>query len=130
MADNLSIQLIGLDTLVTAMDRYGLKAPVALKQVLTEEANLIFRKSQLRAPFRFGILRASGRVSSDTTSITISYGGAASAYAYIMERGIMNGRPINYRTPGTGKNYLAGPVAEAIDGMQARLLARLEVVLL
>jgi hypothetical protein len=126
---DLSIELIGLDTLTSALARWGVQAPAAMKQVMNEEANIIFRKSQIRAPFRFGVLRGSGRVESGITSIEISYGGAARAYAYIMHEGIINGRPIHYRTPGTGKHYLAIPVAEAMVDMPARLTSRLEMIL-
>jgi hypothetical protein len=100
---------------------------------LSAEAQIIFRMSQIQVPFRKGILKGSGNVSlptpdGDGISVDISYGGAAKAYAYIMHRGTMNGRPINYRNGKKGQ-YLKDPVDAAIPGMDERLAIRIREIL-
>jgi hypothetical protein len=128
------ITIVGNDTLIKAMALAGAKAPALLTAALVEEANLAFRRSQAMVPFRFGILKGSGRVAPpitilDETFVEISYGGAASAYAYIMHKGIMNDKPITYHTPGTHDHYLSDAVEETIPGMEGRIMARIEGML-
>lgn len=128
------IQLVGDEAMIKALTLAGAQAPVVMTAALVEEANLAFRRSQAMVPFRFGILKTSGRVSQpvtvfNETFVDISYGGAASAYAYIMHKGIMNGKPINYHTAGTHEHYLSDAVEEIIPGLEGRLLARIEGML-
>lgn len=134
MSSEVYVHLIGVDAFIKAMALAGAKIPAALTASQVEEANLAFRRSQAMVPFRFGILKASGRVHPPkmvmgTSIVDISYGGAASAYAYIMHRGIMNGKPINYRTPGTRDHYLSIAVEETKLGMEGRLIGRIEGIL-
>lgn len=60
----------------------------AAGRALYAGANRIFRQSQSEVPVQYGILRGSGRVTMEgETSVSISYGGAASDYAiYVHER--------------------------------------------
>lgn len=115
------------------------KARVATPQVaalaLKEEADLIFRITQVQVPVRFGILKGSGGVSQPSIAgtkiqVTISYGGAASAYAYVMERGYnftRSGRRVELHYNGGKKaHYLEDPVAAAIPFMARRLAMRMQ----
>jgi hypothetical protein len=125
-----TIELVGLDDLIRILAKAGAYAVPLLTYALTEEAHNGFRLSQVEVPFRFGILKGSGRVNGPRMEggnivVDISYGGAAGAYAYIMHRGTMHGRAINYRN-GKKANYLSDPVRAMVPGMSNRLAAKVE----
>lgn len=127
------IELVGIDTLIRTLAVGKSNTVLALTQALQEEANLAFRMSQLEVPYRYGILKGSGRVSTPKVSggqvvVDISYGGAARAYAYIMHRGIMHGKPINYRG-GKKSHYLSDPVQRAAAGSSDRIEKRIARIL-
>lgn len=127
------IELVGIDTLIRTLAVGKANTALALLTALQEEANLAFRQSQREVPYRYGILKGSGRVSSPAMSggrvvVEISYGGAARAYAYIMHRGILHGKPINYRG-GKKAQYLSDPVNRAAAGSAARIEKRIARIL-
>lgn len=94
---------------------------------------IIMTESKRRCPVAKdgGVLRASGRVSEPVRgrgrfiSVTLSYGGAADAYAIAVHEHLSdysppswiiaeeNGHPVQWTTPGTGPKFLEGPINEA-----------------
>lgn len=99
-------------------------------QAVFEEGNRIMNESKRMVPLEDGPLRASGTVeppviSGTHFSVTLGYGGAASAYALIQHENM------SFRHPGRdskrggqtgrGAKYLEIPVQQAAPGIEARL---------
>jgi hypothetical protein len=125
--------MVSLDRLVRILAVAGARATPALGAALLEETHLAFRKSQVEAPFRFGILKGSGRVKGPVfmatkVKVEISYGGAASAYAYILHKGVIDGKTINFKN-GKKAQYLYDPVKAQVAGMDDRIANRIEAIL-
>lgn len=96
-----------------------------LGRALYEEQQLLFRKSQKQVPFRFGVLKGSGRimepaVRGTNVDVESGYGGAASKYAEIVH----NSDRMSFRN-GKKAHYLSDPLEEAKVGMEGRLLKRI-----
>lgn len=128
MATVSSIELIGSDKLIDLLIRVGAQGTPALARGIYEEGQLAFRTSQKRVPYRFGILKGSGRlfepvVQGDQVDVTLGYGGAARKYA-----GPVHEIAKNYRNGKTHK-YLSSAVEERQPQMDARLAARIERII-
>lgn len=95
--------------------RVGKEMADAVAEALTGQMQLAFRDSQRRVPVKTGVLRASGRLTplvrtGDHMEISITYGGAASAYAKI----IHDDRSLAHPNGGTA-GYAVDPVRERSD---------------
>ena len=82
----ITIELVGAEDLAKILALAGAKAVPALKQALTEEAQIVFRDSQRLVPVDTGTLRRSGiiipvRERGSLIEVAMGYGGAASSYA-------------------------------------------------
>ena len=129
------VQMVGISMLsgwIKATPALGVRA---LGSALTEEGHLILRTSQAIVPVRKGILKGSGGVQGPmmmggtVMEGVVGYGGAASAYAWIIHQGISRyGTPFRYRN-GKQAFYLKKPFDEALAGMPVRVAARVEEVL-
>lgn len=103
-------------------------------EILLAEAATILRISQSIVPFRKGILKGSGGIAGpfmtpEGMEVQVGYGGAASAYAYIIHTGISRyGTPFSFRN-GKQAFYLKKPFDEVIATMPARVAAHVEEVL-
>jgi hypothetical protein len=134
------MELLGLPQMVGLIARQGAGVAPTFGAAILEEAHIAFRESQVLVPVRTGAktpggtLKTSGRVDGPMVMgteivVDISYGGAASAYAYIMHRGTMHGRPINYTKPGAMDHYLSRPVEALLPGMDNRLALRIQAMI-
>ena len=98
--------------------------PQQIGRALYAEANQIMTRSKADfVPVDTGTLRASGHVDQPKTepgriTVTLGYGGAASAYALVQHE-----RLDYHHTVGQAK-YLAQPVNEAAAGFGQRIAAR------
>lgn len=103
-------------------------APSLLASALFIEAETIMTRSKELVPVDTGTLRASGQVqppeiSSGKVSVTMGYGGAASAYALVQHE-----RTDYHHEVGQAK-YLEQPVNEAEAGLSRRLGQRVRKLL-
>jgi hypothetical protein len=85
---NVSVELKGMDKLISALQREKKLAPILEKAVYTE-ANTVLNESKKIVPVDTGNLRASGKVenpktTSGNTLVEVTYGGAAAPYALIV----------------------------------------------
>lgn len=137
----------GVSEMKAAVQAIAKKFPDRVAAALYTEAQIVMTESKRRCPVAKdgGVLRASGMVATPVRSaargisVTLSYGGAASAYAIAVHEHIsehdppswqtMNeeGRMIQWTTPGTGDHFLSGPINEAVPEMGKRLAARLDL---
>ena len=130
----MDVNIVGLNMLVGYITGAPALGHRAMTLALTEEGHLILRASQAIVPFRKGILKGSGGVETmpmgtGVTEVVIGYGGAASAYAWIIHTGISRyGTPFNFRN-GKQAFYLKKPFDEALAGMPMRVAARVEEVM-
>lgn len=110
------------------------------------EAQIVMTESKRRTPVASdgGTLRASGRVHEpvrrgNKISVTMSYGGAASAYAIAVHetpsehdppswRAMYDqGGSIDWTSEGTGPKFLEGPINEAMPEMAMRIGERIKL---
>lgn len=122
------VTLVGADALIGLLITAGAEAAPALARGVYEEGQLAFRTSQKRVPYRWGILKGSGRlfepvVQGGGVEVTLGYGGAARKYAAAVHE--INK---NYKNGKTYK-YLSSAVEERIPGMEDRLAARISNIL-
>lgn len=120
----MSVQWIGMEKAVRELRK--LKAtPNKLGGALYREAEHIMTRSKAEfVPVDTGVLRASGHVEQPQqtpggVSVTLGYGGAASAYALVQHE-----RMDYQHTVGQAK-YLSTPVLQAAAGLGQRIAARL-----
>lgn len=101
----------------------------AMPQVLSEEAQIIFRNSQRLVPVKTGVLRASGQIipprkKGDKWEVVIGYGGAASSYALEQHENL------RYRhKEGKSAKYLEIPVQERASNMEDKIARRLKRII-
>lgn len=101
----------------------------ALEKALYVEGETVMTRSKQIVPVDLGVLRASGHVKRPVTkgtrvTVTLGYGGAASAYALAQHE------RTDYRHAGQGQaHYLSDPVAAAEHGFTDRLLRRVRSTL-
>lgn len=123
-------QIIDKDGLVDAFTRAGGQEGVkALKQGLHEEAQIIMRNSQRIVPVDSGTLRRSGQVNEpieegSRISVTLGYGGAASAYALIQHENLFYGHK-----EGQQAKYLETPFFQQRPKLEANLANRIRRIL-
>lgn len=102
----------------------------ALPRALTEEVQIAFRISQQDVPVRTGVLKNSGaanearEIGKDRFAASITYGGAASAYAARQN----NDRSLNH--PRGGKaGFATDPILLRLSEIQAGILRRVKKAL-
>lgn len=118
--------LIGVNHLREVLGRLGEEADEELGKELYDEALEAFAESQRQVPRDTGVLANSGQVGEPEhhgheTTVDISYGGAASAYALIVHENLDANHP-----HGGKAKYLEDPVNDRVDGMAERIATRLE----
>lgn len=95
------------------------------EMALTEEAQVIFARSQRLVPVRHGILKASGMVSRAKSEgsdmhVDITYGGPAATYAMWVHE-------LNHRHEApTQRKYLQRPVEERTPNIPRNMAKRIE----
>lgn len=112
----------------------------AKKQALKVEAELIMTRSKKEfVPVDLGTLRASGMVGNpvevgDNLTVTLSYGGAAAAYATAIHEHPSSatppsweGKELTFTKPNTGHKYLERPLNEAQNGLLERIAKRIDL---
>lgn len=107
----MNIRFDGVAEAIRNLEGVRQVTPQELAAALYVEGELIMTESkQSRVPVDTGTLRASGRVqqpkiSGENVTVTLGYGGAASAYALIQHEATW------FNHPGQGRaKYLEGPV--------------------
>lgn len=118
-------------------------APHAAGAALYQEAEQIMGESKERyVPVDDAVLKGSGfvelpAVTATGASVTMGYGGAASAYALAIHEHLSKhsppswvaaeaaGRPVQFHPPDHGPKYLERPLLAALRGMAERLAARI-----
>ena len=139
-------KLHGASDMIAKIKQFAAKFPDRVAAAVYQEAQIVMTESKRRCPVASdgGTLRASGRVALPVRegrriSVTLSYGGAADAYAIAVHEHLSehsppswikaeeNGHPVQWTTPGTGPKFLEGPIDEALPEMNGRLAARLQL---
>lgn len=125
----ITIELVGAEDLAKILALAGAKAVPALKQALTEEAQIVFRDSQRLVPVDTGTLRRSGQIlpaveKGTSVEITMGYGGAASSYA------LRQHENLQYRhKKGQQAKYLEQPVRQRQNKLLQNIKKRMERIL-
>jgi hypothetical protein len=97
----------------------------AAKAALYQEGEAIMTESKRQCPVDLGNLRATGHVSQPEMqqghiTVTLAYGGPSATYAIVQHE------RLDFRhTVGKAK-YLEDPMLAAVNGMEARLRARIK----
>lgn len=99
-----------------------------METALSEEANVIFARSQFLVPVRTGVLRGSGHVSpmqrfGAMSYLEISYGGPAASYAMWVHESFSK------HTEPTQRKYLEKPVNERAPYLQRNVAMRMNDML-
>jgi len=120
---------MGADELMQALAQAGARAVPAIKQAVTEEAQIVFRNSQRIVPVDTGTLRRSGQITpakeiNSGVEITLGYGGAASAYALKQHEDLS----LNHKE-GQAAKYLEAPLMERKEKFRQNVLKRMERIL-
>lgn len=94
----------------------------------------MLRESQRRVPLLTGVLRSSAKLTparvignTRVQAAKITYGGAASAYAWYQHR--EHEPPFRYSKAGTGPGYLSNPMQERMSILQASVAGRISALL-
>ena len=130
MAQLFEVKFTGIAEAETLYARAGAQAGPVLGRTLRELGEGMMRVSQVQVPFRFGPLKASGRVTGPTVKgndiqVELSYGNTAVAYALYQHEGQRadgTHKIRNYHY-GKKKHYLSDPVNAGV-GLLGPLLAR------
>ena len=134
----------GAPEMIAKLKEVQARFPDRVAAALYQEAQLILTEAKRRTPVAKdgGTLRASGQVhppvrSDGNISVTISFGGAADAYAIAVHETISEHDPpswtimyergglISWTSQGTGSHFLSSVIDERMPEMNARLAARL-----
>lgn len=120
--------LVNEEALIRMLISVGAKAAPALARGLYEEGQLAFRVSQQRVPYRWGILKGSGRLAEPemngtSVEVKLSYGGSAEKYAMAVHE-----ISKNYRG-GKQSKYLLSAVEDRVPGFDARLAHRIQRII-
>lgn len=121
----IKVSLLGKRELQARMKMAIANAPNLVGQAMREEGETIMTRSKRDfVPVDLGTLRASGfvdgpEISGNTATVTLGYGGAASAYALIQHE-----RMDYHHDVGQAK-YLEQPVNEAVVGFSQRVAKRI-----
>lgn len=130
----------GADDMIRTLKNFAAKFPDKVGAALYKEGQAIMTESKRRCPVAAdgGTLRASGQVakpvrSGNGISVTLSYGGAADAYAIAVHETPSehdppswqamydDGGSIQWTSAGTGPKFLENPINEALSGIGERL---------
>ncbi len=132
----LTMKLGGFNELEAALKKSKLKAPFAIAGPLRLEAEEIMTKAKRNTPVDLGTLRSSGHVrkpvfKGKTVSVTLGFGGAASAYALAVHEHPSRYSPPTWRggvsfTSG-GPHFLSRPMKEARKGLGRRLARNMKL---
>lgn len=129
MADAWGAEVLGQDALIRVLTGAAAGAPEVLGQALYEEGQMAFKQSQKEVPVRKGYLKNSGRLSqpmstgAGAVSVEITYGSSAADYAapvHDLNKNYRNGRKWH---------YVADPVKARIEGLEGRLIKRIDRIL-
>lgn len=134
---NIKINMMGADAMLRLLTRTPVAAIPYVSTALNEEAQMIMAESQAYlVPVDNGDLARSAailppEVDNANISITMGYGGAASAYAmYIHElTESPSGKPINWSKAGSGAKYLETPTRRAIPFIERRIFQTLNALI-
>lgn len=127
----ISVDFKGTKDVMDTLSRLGSKAPEAMGKALYQEANDIMTAAKALTPFDTGVLQGSGAVnmpvvSQGEVSVTLGFGGAASAYAEVQHNELSY-----YHKPPTQAIFLEQPFNEAVtNGMDTRIADKLKAELL
>ena len=129
----MKFKLNGTKQMRARLQQIAKQFPTKVMGALYVEANIILTESKRRCPVApdGGILRSSGVVHKPVRkgsgfSITLSYGGAAQAYALAVHEHLsehsppswivaeLSGKGINWSVDGTGPKFLEEPINEAL----------------
>jgi len=136
----------GVSEMRNRLKKLAQNYPKKVAGAIYVEAQIIMTESKRRCPVApdGGTLRASGKVDKPViepggnVSVTMSYGGAAQAYALAVHEHFsehspwtwvmaeMSGRGINWNAEGTGPKFLEEPINEALPNLNARIAARIK----
>ncbi len=135
---DMTVEWIGDDKLRETLMRAGAEAPALLGSALFQEAELVMTAAKRLTPVGGGMyspydktpgtLRASGHVkppviAGNDASVTLGFGGAASAYAHRQHE------EVTWRHVVGQAKFLEEPFMAALPGLPTRLRVRLERVL-
>lgn len=128
---SVNVQVEGLAELINGLSRAGRETDVrnSFAMALSEEASVVFARSQMLVPVDTGVLRSSGLVSSvksdgKTSYVEISYGGPASSYAMLVHEGFAR-----HAEP-TQRKYLEQPLYERAPFFSRNIGMRMKDILL
>ena len=132
-----SIKLTGVKEALARLRRIQLVTPAALAAALEIEAELIMTESKTRfVPVDTGTLKSSGRVEApeirkNEVSVTLGYGGAASAYALAIHEHPSGHSPPSWSGGMTirgqgGTKFLERPVRNAAPRVGLSIARRLK----
>ncbi len=136
----------GADEMEAKLRQIAAKFPDRVAAALFQIAQEIMTEAKRRCPVASdgGVLRASGQVSvpvrsGTKISVTLSFGGAANAYAIAVHEhlsahsppswvvSVENGKEIQWTTPGTGPKFLESVINEYMAVMPTILAAMLNL---
>jgi len=121
----MGVKITGLDQLARHFQVLPDKVMGAMGDALYVEGETIMTRSKQIVPVDFGTLRGSGHVKRPVVqgtqaTVTLGYGGAASAYAEVQHR------RTDYKHRGQGQaHYLSEPVEAAERGLGERIGRRI-----
>lgn len=132
-----TINLMGADGMIRLFSKAPANALPHLATSLFEEALEIIAEGQnYLTPVDHGTLAGSGAVmppemNGNKISVTLGYGGAASAYAMYIHELLESpsGKPINWSKSGSGAKYLENPTRKAIPQIENRIFSKLNKIL-
>jgi hypothetical protein len=126
-----NVQVEGLAELINGLSRAGRETDVrnSFAMALSEEASVVFARSQMIVPVDTGVLKSSGLVSAvqsdgKTSYVEISYGGPASSYAMLVHEGFAR-----HAEP-TQRKYLEQPLYERAPFFSRNIGMRMKDILL
>ena len=116
----------GLNEMLSTLRKIAEKFPDKVAEAIYQEAQIEMTESKRRVPVDTGVLRASGRVAElerkgRHISVTLSYGGAAEAYAIVQHE-----RLDYFHKHGQAK-FLESVLNESRPHMAARIAKRIDL---
>lgn len=121
----MSVEVKGVDVVFNGLQALIDRVPEAVASALYQEAEAIMTDSKANyVPVDTGVLRDSGMVSApdmsgNEISVSMGYGGAASAYAVVQHE------RLDYHHEVGGPKYLERPFLDAANNLEERLADRL-----
>lgn len=129
MADQFDVEVLGQTPLIEALKGAARRSPEVLGAALYEEGEMAFRQTQKEVPIRKGYLKNSGRLhqpvqdGAGNVEVAITYGSTAARYA-----AAVHDLDKNYRN-GRKWHYVADPIMARVQGMEGRLVKRIDRIL-